>query len=639
MKFKKILNAMLALLVACMILLVSDLENRHRESKVVNDKTSGDYVAQAGRTYKLGVTYIGPDPALDVTLEAIWDEMAKYGYVKDSNLIVQAQHANGEMANLQPLHFAMDHTDVDAILVLTTPGISAAVATVKNHPMVFSLSYTPLIAGAGKSYTDHLPNITGVGSFPPVEKTMDFIRETIPHTKRIGTVYNSSEANSVRVMEVAKEYLKGIGIELVESTATNSNEVYQAISSLCNRKVDVVWITGDNTAIQAFPAIGKVCKDNELPLIINDDDFMGIGALASVGISWRGTGRRTAPYIAKVLSGYNPGEIPIENYVEETCKLDKELAANMGITFPQQYLDMAEHKTVTFDKKLKLCLAHYVDSPNSEDAEHGIKEQLAKNGLKEGEDYTLKTYNAQGDISTLNSIAETIAGSYWDLVFTTSTPTIQAISKKIEDRPIVFTNVGDPIKAGMGESFENHVAHCTGISTMSDFEGLVQLIKETVPNVKTIATVFTPGEVNSVAYNDKLKEVAEAHGLTLISVPANSATEVSDAAMSAANSHIDAFAQISDNLTASCGAAIIKVAYDKHIPYFGFISKQVEQGAVAAIARDYYYAGVDAVNMAMEVLTGTSPQDIPFRYVTKSTVHYSEKAEKYFNVTIPQKYK
>jgi putative ABC transport system substrate-binding protein len=202
----------------------------------------------------------------------------------------------------------------------------------------------------------------------------------------------------------------------------------------------------------------------------------------------------------------------------------------------------------------------------------------------------------------------------------------------------VFTNVGDPLIAGLGDSFDNHMNHLTGISTLSDFEGMVKLVKEAIPGIKTIGTIYTPGEVNSVSYNDHLKIEAEKYGLKLISVPANSATEVADAALSIANQGIEAFTQISDNLTASCGASIIKTAYNSKIPYFAFISKQTDQGAIASIARDYYFAGVDAVNMAKEILEGTSPANIPFRYVTKSSLKVNTEAMEYFNIQLPEKY-
>ncbi|MDD3906721.1 MAG: ABC transporter substrate-binding protein, partial [Bacteroidales bacterium] len=238
MKIRKILNGILALSIAGGILLFSDLENRKgkTEKEVIPAQAAG-LKAVKGRIYKIGLTYFAPDATFEAALVGLWDGLKQLGFVKDSNLMVISQHANGEIANLQPIHLSMDNRNIDLILVTSTPGITAAVATVKKHPMVFSMTYTPIEAGAGKSFTDHLPNITGVGSFPPVEKTVDFIKDILPGTKRIGTLYNSSEANSIKVVQVARDYMKTKGIELLENSIVNTSEVYQAASALCMRNI------------------------------------------------------------------------------------------------------------------------------------------------------------------------------------------------------------------------------------------------------------------------------------------------------------------------------------------------------------------------------------------------------------------
>lgn len=636
MKISKILNGLLALTIIGGVLLLSDLENRQHKSKSNDTNGKSGLQAVKGRTYKIGLTYFGPDATFDATMKGLFDGMKALGYVKDSNLVVIANHANGEMSNLQPIHQNMDNQDVDLIVVTSTPSITAAIATVKKHPIVFTMTYTPLEAGAGKSYTDHLPNITGVGSFPPIEGTFNFIKEVLPSTKRVGTIYNSSEANSVKVIEVARECAKKKGIELIETTIINSSEVFHAMSVLSSRNLDAVWVTGDNTAIQGIHGIIKVCNDNKLPLILNDVDYVKEGALAAVGVGWYSTGYYSAPFVARVLNGESPAAIPIENFVEEDITVNQEVAKKLNITFPEKYLK--SKKSNSNQKKYKFCLTHFNDSPNSEDVEKGLRAELKNNGLIEGKDFTMKVFNSQGDISTLNSITETIKADKWDIVFVTSTPVLQSFSKKINNSPIVFSSVGDPVRAGVGKSFNDHMYNITGISTLSDFKGLINLVIETMPGIKTVGTIYTPGEINAVIYTEELKKAAQNRGLKLIAVPANTVSEVADAALSITGRGIQAFTQISDNLTGSCSASIIKAAYKSKIPYFGFISDQTKQGAVACLCRDYYYAGVDAAKMAIEILNGKSPKDIPFRYVTKTSVFANQKAMKYFNVKVPDKY-
>ncbi|MCK5821264.1 MAG: ABC transporter substrate-binding protein [Bacteroidales bacterium] len=285
----------------------------------------------------------------------------------------------------------------------------------------------------------------------------------------------------------------------------------------------------------------------------------------------------------------------------------------------------------------KICLVHYVDSPNSEECEEGVRAFFEDQGWEEDTDFSLQVYNSQGDMSTLNSIAGTVSSQRWDLVMASSTPTNQVLVKKVTESPIVFINVGDPIIAGFGDSFEQHLPNITGISTMSDFAGLVDMITIIHPNIKRIGTVFTPAEINSVAYKERLEEAASDAGIELISIPAASVTEVADAAISLSSRKIGAYCQISDNLTASCSATIIKASRDARIPYYGFITKQIDQGAVAVAARDYHQAGYDAGRMAKDVLEGKSPGTIPFEYVTKTIYRVNNTAATFYKVELPKK--
>ena len=299
----------------------------------------------------------------------------------------------------------------------------------------------------------------------------------------------------------------------------------------------------------------------------------------------------------------------------------------------QQPVSSVESKAVT---ARKFALVHYVDSPNSEDCEKGIRKAFEDKNLKEGIDYTFKVYNAQGDISTLSSIAGAIGNETWDLVFALSTPTVQLLVKKLPESKIVFTNVGDPQAAGLGKSFEEHLPNVCGVSTMSDFDGLIKLVLSLHPGLKRIGTVFTPAEINSVSYKDHLDAAAKLQGVKLVAVPANSATEVLDAANSLVARKIDAFCQISDNLTGSCCAAILKVSRDSKVPFYGFVTKLIQQGAVAVCARDYYQAGYETGEMGIEVLSGKDPAKINYHNVGKTDYLVNEAAARQFNVNLPE---
>ena len=219
---------------------------------------------------------------------------------------------------------------------MSTPVLTAAINAVKKKPVVFTYVYDPIAAGAGKTPTDHLPNITGTGSFPPVDDTLVVIRELLPKVQAVGTLYNSSEANSRRVIEVGRELFQKRGIKLEEVTVTNTSEVFQAAQVLTTRKIQAIWITGDNTALQAFEGIAKAAADARLPLVINDPEFTEKGALVAVGIGWQRTCQGAAKRVAQVLLGEKPKNLPFENVVVKKLVLNSNVARKLGITFARK---------------------------------------------------------------------------------------------------------------------------------------------------------------------------------------------------------------------------------------------------------------------------------------------------------------
>jgi ABC-type uncharacterized transport system substrate-binding protein len=285
---------------------------------------------------------------------------------------------------------------------------------------------------------------------------------------------------------------------------------------------------------------------------------------------------------------------------------------------------------------MKLALVQYNDSPLSELSRQGIEDGLTLAGLKKDTDYVLNIFNAQGDIGVLNLIFDGIMNNKPSLLFVTSTPTLQVALKKIKEIPVVFSVVADPVIAGAGSSFEDHLPNVTGISTLGDYEGMINIIKKILPDVKKIGTLYTPGEINSVKNMNFLKHNAELAGIELIVMPVNSSSETIDATLSLIARQPQIFCQIVDNLTSLSFAGIIRTCQEHHIPLFGFISDQAEKGAVLVVSRDYRQAGIDAVRMAKKIIDGMSPGEIPFEYVSRTEILINPNVAAQFNITIPE---
>ncbi len=288
----------------------------------------------ASKKYRIAFASFGPDDAADNAIKGYLDGLASEGFVEGENLEVLRKHAFGEISHLPQLMKALDDQDLDLIVPMSTPGLAAAFASVKMTPMVFVYTYDPLGAGAGKSLDDHIPNATGVASFPPIADTMDVILRTFPETRKIGTIYNASESNSVKAVSLARKILQAKNIGLEEMTVSSPADVITATKAVLSKNVDAVWITGDNTVLQSLEGVIAPCNASGIPLIINDPEFVDRGALIGVGIGWHQSGFEAGKIAARVLRGESPAKIPILEIAKKRLAINHKLAERMKINLP-----------------------------------------------------------------------------------------------------------------------------------------------------------------------------------------------------------------------------------------------------------------------------------------------------------------
>jgi ABC-type uncharacterized transport system substrate-binding protein len=560
-------------------------------------------------------------------MKGIFDGLRELGFEEGKNLDVRRAHAQGEIANIPSLLQNFDSSDVDLVLTLTTPVLSAACGLVKHKPVVLTYCSDPLAAGAGTSFTNHLPHVTGVGSFPPVQDMVDFIKAILPGAKSIGTIYNASEANSVKVITVARDLFRGAGLKLDEVTVASTADVMSAAQALLSRRVDAIYIQGDNTVVQGFEGLVRVTRDAALPLLVDDPEVAKRGALACVGLGYYRPGYVAARSVARVLLGESPAGIPIESVTDKTVWLDLPQAAKLGVKFPDHIIAEANRPApaaapqpaapAPLARQAKIELIEYLETPNVEINREGVLAGLEKAGLKRGRDYELRVRNAQGDMAALNTIVDAAVAAGADVLLTAATPALQVALRRGSSSTVVFSLVANPMIAGAGRSETDHLPFVTGAYIPAPHEEGLRALKQCLPHVKRIGTLFVPAEVNSVYYKDELLAAAARLGLEVETVGVSTSGEVADGALALCGRNIDAVCQISDNLTGASWASIAQAAQRARLPLMGFASGQARNGAFMTVSRDFFDGGVAAAEITARVLRGESPAHIPFLLVDK----------------------
>ncbi len=568
------------------------------------------------RPAKVAVITLVENRLLEEAVRGVEEGMKWSGLQPGVDYQLQSYSAQGEIAQLPQIIDAVIRENPDVIVSVTTPAMMAIAAKVKEIPVVLTVTSNPIRLRVFKNGRPE--NICGVHDNPPLNELVQMALDYDASLKTFGIVYDPSQMNAVLSVETLREVMKQRKLTLVEATASNVTELGLATQALIQRGAKAIVVSADNLVNTGFSAIHKVAQPAGIPIFATEPQLVEQGATGALGDSFIDWGTQSGKLVAKVLAGVSPKVLPLS-------ETEKHRRIN-----PVQ-------KTISKLKNpFKLRIVQYSETEFAERCHDGLIDGINKSGLKEGSDYELKTLNAQGDMTTLSSIMSTVKADRVDLLMVISTPSLQAALRQAgEDTRIVFTGVGDAVKAGAGKSETDHLPNVTGITTRSPFDGMAKLIKQTMPACKKVGTLFTPAEINSVLYKDWFKEELKKMDIELVAVPVTSSADVVQSATELCRQDIQVVAQIVDNLTRPGFALIARKAAENNLPVYVFDSDQMPVGGAICLARDYYDAGLEAAEKALKVLNGTSPRDIPFSNTQSEKLMLNPELVEQYKLRIP----
>ena len=289
---------------------------------------------------KVGILQIVEHPSLNTIRESIIKELASKGYKDGDNITIDYQNAQGDQTNLKTIAQKFVNNKYDLIIAIATPSAQAVVSETKDIPVLFSAATDPVGSGLVKSMDTPNGNVTGTSDRVSAEKIMELAKRITPNIKRIGALYNSSETNSVSVINNLKDYAQKNNMTIVEATVTNSSEVQQAVNSLVG-KVDAIFSPIDNTVASAMPVVAQTANKAKIPVYVGADSMVKDGGLATYGINYTILGKETADMAVDILKGKKPGDIPVKTMSDMDIYVNQSTADAIGVKLPDDVLKQA----------------------------------------------------------------------------------------------------------------------------------------------------------------------------------------------------------------------------------------------------------------------------------------------------------
>jgi putative ABC transport system substrate-binding protein len=273
-------------------------------------------------------------------IEAFWRRMNELGYVEGRNIVAEYRFAEGVPERLPQLAAELVRLNVD---VIVAPGSGARAAKKAGSKIPIVITYgDPVGEGLAASLARPGGNVTGLSSFVSElgGKQLELLKEAFSKVSRVAVLW-WTEPNALMLddMKVAAGRLHVTLLPLPLRGLGDFETAFSAITAEAAH--GLIALRNPLTATHRARIVEFAAK-NRLPAMYPDREFVDAGGLMSYGVDVPDLWGRAAGYVAKILKGAKPADLPVEQPTKFDLVINLKAAKVLGLTIPQSLLLRAD---------------------------------------------------------------------------------------------------------------------------------------------------------------------------------------------------------------------------------------------------------------------------------------------------------
>ena len=305
-----------------------------------------------GHVYRIG--YLGlTSPRYDTPADTrigngFVSRLRELGFPEGDNTVIERRFADGRNERYVDFAAEMVKLNVDIVVAGTLTAARAIMSASRTLPIV-TLNGDPIQAGLAVSLAHPGGRLTGISNLAVdlIPKELELLRAAVPTARHIGLarcpgclLTAGVSAASVSALYAGLEAAaRSLGVKL-RSIEVNARDDFDAVAAELRREPpDALLIapTQINYALRAEWV--ALAGELRLPMLAGNREF---GAMLSYGADFVAIYRRAAEFVAKILNGATPADLPIEQPTKFELVVDLKIAKSMGITIPRALLLQAD---------------------------------------------------------------------------------------------------------------------------------------------------------------------------------------------------------------------------------------------------------------------------------------------------------
>ena len=296
-----------------------------------------------GRAARVGFLVSG-SLSVDLPLRKLFQEqLRELGYIEGHNIAFGTRAADGRTERLPGLANELVSRNVDVIVTAGTPAAVAAKQATPTVPIVMAIVSDPVGLGLVASLARPGANVTGVADLDVelIGKQMELLKETLPGLLRVALLSRADHPKRHEALRAAGEAARALGVELQSVSVLDPRELDGALSKIAHDGAGAVIFLAGSFSIDRSRPVDLTVK-HRLPAIFWRREYVDAGGLMSYGTSYPDLYRRAATYVAKILKGAEPADLPVEQAQRFELLINMKTARGLGLTIPPSLLLRAD---------------------------------------------------------------------------------------------------------------------------------------------------------------------------------------------------------------------------------------------------------------------------------------------------------
>jgi putative ABC transport system substrate-binding protein len=263
--------------------------------------------------------------------------LQEYGYVEGQNVAIEYRWAEGRSERLLALAADLVNRRVAVIAATSSPAALAAKTATTAIPIVFEIGFDPVSLGLVTSLSRPAGNVTGVTQLNAVvtPKRLELLHELVPKASVMALLVNpANRTNAEQETTHALTAVHNLGVELHILNASSESDFDGAFSKLAELWAGGLVIGADPLFFGRSEVLGALTVRYGVPAVFESRSFVTAGGLASYGGNFIDSYRVTGIYVARILKGEKPADLPVQQGTKIELFINLKTAKTLGISVP-----------------------------------------------------------------------------------------------------------------------------------------------------------------------------------------------------------------------------------------------------------------------------------------------------------------